>query len=96
MDLAIGLEAPEAEYEVLLLQFVGGVIVTPEEAQDRHVTQGVGGGVKMVRDQKVLSFVTNRVQMLYKMVFKPLLGFIDVEKATLGAADAVGHTDGCA
>eukprot|EP00061_Rhincodon_typus_P011182 g36017.t1 len=35
---AIGLWAPEAEYEVLL-QFACGVIVTLE-AQDGHVTQG--------------------------------------------------------
>eukprot|EP00061_Rhincodon_typus_P010152 g34222.t1 len=33
----------EAEYEMLLLQFAGDVIVILEEAQDGHITQGVGG-----------------------------------------------------
>eukprot|EP00061_Rhincodon_typus_P009097 g32308.t1 len=36
---AIGLQAPEVEYEMLLLQFAGDVIVTLEEAQDGQVTQ---------------------------------------------------------
>eukprot|EP00061_Rhincodon_typus_P008997 g32113.t1 len=45
-------KVPEAEYEVLLLQFVCGITVTLEEGQDGHVTQGLGGGVKMVGDQK--------------------------------------------
>eukprot|EP00061_Rhincodon_typus_P006781 g27775.t1 len=59
--------------------WVIGVIVTLEEGQDGHVTQGVGRGVKMIGDQKVLLFVANRVQALYKTVSKPLLGFTDVE-----------------
>eukprot|EP00061_Rhincodon_typus_P000608 g12205.t1 len=84
------------EYEALLLQFVGAVIETLEAAQDGHVTQGVGGRVKMVRDWKVLSFVANRVQMLYKMVSEPPLGLTDVEEATSGAADTIDHIDGCA
>eukprot|EP00061_Rhincodon_typus_P010863 g35463.t1 len=50
----------------------------------------------MVRNWKVLSFVANRAQMLYKMVSEPLLGLTDVEEATLGAANAVDHIDGCA
>eukprot|EP00061_Rhincodon_typus_P001389 g14669.t1 len=84
------------EYEVLLLQFVGGVIVTLEEAQDGHVAQGVGGRVDVVLDWKVLSFVTNRAQVLYKMVSEPSLGLTDVEEATSEAADAVDHISGCA
>eukprot|EP00061_Rhincodon_typus_P013247 g39505.t1 len=92
----IGLEVPEAEYEVLLLQFTSGVIVTLEEAQDGHVTQGVGGGVEVVRDWKMLTFVANRAQVLYKAVSKPLLGLPDVEEATSGAADTIDHISGCA
>eukprot|EP00061_Rhincodon_typus_P001034 g13528.t1 len=87
---AIGLLAPKTEYEVLLLKFLRGVIVTREEAQDGHVTQGVGGEVEMVRNQKVL-FVANRVQVLYKPVSEPPLGLTDVEEATSGAVDAVDH-----
>eukprot|EP00061_Rhincodon_typus_P016881 g45327.t1 len=89
-------KAPKAEYEVLLLQFVGGVIVTLEVAQDGHVIQGVGGGVEVVRGQKELSFVANRGQMLCKAVSEPLLGLTDVEEATSGAADTIDHIDGCA
>eukprot|EP00061_Rhincodon_typus_P008299 g30790.t1 len=66
-----------------------------EKAQDGHVTQGVGGGVEMVRDWK-MSFVANRAQMLYKAVSKPLFGLTDVEETTLGATDAVDHIDRCA
>eukprot|EP00061_Rhincodon_typus_P013504 g39911.t1 len=62
---------------MLLLQFVSGIIVALEEAQDGDVTQGVGGGVKMVGDKKVLSFVVYRVQMLYKMVLKSTFGLTD-------------------
>eukprot|EP00061_Rhincodon_typus_P000855 g12994.t1 len=80
----------------LLLQFAGSVIVKLEEAQDGHATQGVGGGVKMVSDQKVLSFVTYRVQMLYETVPESTLGLTDVEEATSGAADAVDQVDRCA
>eukprot|EP00061_Rhincodon_typus_P015733 g43581.t1 len=89
-------EAPNAEYEVLLLQFPGGVIVTLEDAQDGHVTQGTGGGVKMVHDWKVLSFVANKAQLLYKAVSEPPLGLTDIEEATSGALDAIGHFDRCA
>eukprot|EP00061_Rhincodon_typus_P009083 g32278.t1 len=84
------------EYEVLLLQFVGGVIVALEEGQDGHVTQGTGGGVKMVHDWKVLSFVTNRAQTLYEIFSGSTLGLANVVEATSGAADAVDHIDGCA
>eukprot|EP00061_Rhincodon_typus_P012440 g38178.t1 len=59
-------------------------------------TQGLGGGVKMVHDQKVLSFVMNRAQVLYKAISEPLLGLTDVKEATSGATDAVDHIDGCA
>eukprot|EP00061_Rhincodon_typus_P009316 g32733.t1 len=48
------------EDEMLFLQFSGGIIVALEEAQDGRVIQGVGGGVEVVRDWEVLSFVTNR------------------------------------
>eukprot|EP00061_Rhincodon_typus_P000195 g10872.t1 len=85
-----------AEYEVLLLQFAGGVIVALEEAQDGHVVQGVGEGVKMVGNRKVLSFVAYRVQMLYEMVSESTLGLTDVKEATSGAADTVDQVDGCA
>eukprot|EP00061_Rhincodon_typus_P001688 g15464.t1 len=81
---------------MLLLQFPGGVIVTLEEAQDEHVVQGVAGGVEVVRNWKVLSFVANKAQVLYKAVSEPPLGFTDVEEATLGAAEAVDHINGCA
>eukprot|EP00061_Rhincodon_typus_P001075 g13650.t1 len=81
------------EYEVLLLQFPGGNIVTLEEAHDEDVTQGVEVGVEMVHDWKVLSCTTNRAQVLYKAVSEPPLGLIDVEEATSGAADATDHID---
>eukprot|EP00061_Rhincodon_typus_P007087 g28402.t1 len=51
-----------AEYEVLLLQFPGGIVVTQEEAQNGHVVQGVEGGVEggveVVRNWEVLSSTT--------------------------------------
>eukprot|EP00061_Rhincodon_typus_P004113 g21780.t1 len=50
----------------------------------------------MVRHWKVLSFVVNRVQVLYKTVSEPLLHLIDVKEATSGSVDAVDHIDGCA
>eukprot|EP00061_Rhincodon_typus_P008302 g30799.t1 len=83
------LEAPKAEYEVLLLQIPDGIIVTLEEAQDGLVTQG--GGVEVVRDWKIWPFVTNQAQVLYKTVSKPLLGLTNVVEATSGAADAIVH-----
>eukprot|EP00061_Rhincodon_typus_P002623 g18039.t1 len=73
------------EYEVLFLQFLGGVVVTLEEAQDGHIIQKAG----VVRGWKVLVFVANRAQVLYKVVSEPPLGLTDVVEATLGAADAV-------
>eukprot|EP00061_Rhincodon_typus_P015356 g42980.t1 len=87
--------APNVEHEVLLLQFPGGVIVTVEEAQDGHVAQELGGGVEVVHDWKVLSFVVNRVQVLYKVVSEPPLGLIDAEEATSGAVDAKDRIGGC-
>eukprot|EP00061_Rhincodon_typus_P002995 g19031.t1 len=87
---------PRRNYEVLLLHFVGDVIVTLEEAQDGHVNQGVGAGVKMVRDRKVLSFVVYRAQILYNVVSESPLGLTNVEEATLGPADTVDQVDGCA
>eukprot|EP00061_Rhincodon_typus_P003186 g19479.t1 len=50
----------------------------------------------MVPDREMLSFVANRVQMLYKTVSESTLGLTDVEEGTLGAADAVDHNDTCA
>eukprot|EP00061_Rhincodon_typus_P013443 g39820.t1 len=72
-------KAPKAEYEVLLLQFPGGVVVILEDAQNEHVIQGVRDAVEVVCDWKVLSFVANRVQMLYKVDLEPPLGLTDVE-----------------
>eukprot|EP00061_Rhincodon_typus_P009526 g33099.t1 len=89
-------KAPKVEYEVLLLQFLDSIIVTLEEAQDGHVTQGVGGGVEIVRNWKVLSFVANRAQVLYKVVTEPPLGLTNVEEAISGAVDAIDHIDGYA
>eukprot|EP00061_Rhincodon_typus_P003678 g20694.t1 len=66
-----------------------GVIVTLEAAQDGHITQGVGGQVKMVHDQKVLSFVMYKEQMLDKMVSESM----DVQEATSGAACTVDQVD---
>eukprot|EP00061_Rhincodon_typus_P001832 g15910.t1 len=82
--------------EVLLLQFADSIIVTLEEAEDGHVTQGVGRPVEMVRNRKVLSFVAYRVQMLYKMASESMLGLTNVEEATSGAVDAVDQVDRCA
>eukprot|EP00061_Rhincodon_typus_P002163 g16790.t1 len=70
-------------------QKVLSFVVILEEAQDGHV-------VEVVRDQEVLSFVANRVPVLYKAVSEPLLGLTDVEEATSGATDAIDHIDGCA
>eukprot|EP00061_Rhincodon_typus_P018040 g47038.t1 len=67
------------EHEVLLLQFPGGVIVTLEEALG-YIAQGVGGGVEMAHDRKVLLFIVYRAQMVYKMVSEPSLGLTDVEE----------------
>eukprot|EP00061_Rhincodon_typus_P018387 g47539.t1 len=47
----------------------------------------------MVRDWKVLSFVTCRAQVLYKVISEPPLGFTDVEEATLGSADTIDLID---
>eukprot|EP00061_Rhincodon_typus_P002797 g18490.t1 len=87
--------APKAEYKVQLLQFLGGIVVTLEEAQEGHVVQGVGGGVEVVRDWKVL-FVASRAQVIYKTVSKPPIGLTDVEEAMSGAMDAVDHISRCA
>eukprot|EP00061_Rhincodon_typus_P011718 g36952.t1 len=81
---------------MLLLQFPGGIVVTLEEAQVGHVTVGVGGEVEMVHNWKVLLFVVNRLQVLYKAVSEPPLGLTGLEKATSGAAHAIDHIDRCA
>eukprot|EP00061_Rhincodon_typus_P012061 g37532.t1 len=49
----------------------------------------------MVGDWKVLSFVMNRAQTLYKALSKSTLGLTGVEEATSGAAEAVGQVDRC-
>eukprot|EP00061_Rhincodon_typus_P006260 g26715.t1 len=71
-------------------------MVTLETTQDGYVTQGVGGGGEMAGDWKVLSFVANKAQVLYKVVTEPPLGLTDVEEATSGTADTVDYVDGCA
>eukprot|EP00061_Rhincodon_typus_P009844 g33651.t1 len=71
------------------------VIVTLEDAQDGHVIQGVGGGIKMVGNRKVLSFVVYRKQMLYEMGPKSTLGLTKVQEPTLGATDTVDQVGGC-
>eukprot|EP00061_Rhincodon_typus_P013374 g39709.t1 len=86
VEVAIGLYA--VEYEVLLFQFAGDIIVALGEAQDRCGIKGVGG-VKMVGDRKVLLFVTYRAQMLHETVPESALGLTDVEEATSGATDTV-------
>eukprot|EP00061_Rhincodon_typus_P003609 g20510.t1 len=76
---------------------MGGVTVELEEAQNGHVAQEVEGVVKMDGDQKVLSFVMYRLQMLHETVPESTLGRTDIEEATLGAMDTIdqvgGHTD---
>eukprot|EP00061_Rhincodon_typus_P017713 g46538.t1 len=49
----------------------------------------------MVGDQKVLSFVLYRAQILYEKVSESLLGLTDVEEATSGATDTVDQVGGC-
>eukprot|EP00061_Rhincodon_typus_P004850 g23578.t1 len=48
----------------------------------------------MVRNWKVLSFIVNRAQVLYKAISEPQLGLTNVEEATSGAADAVDYIGG--
>eukprot|EP00061_Rhincodon_typus_P003654 g20633.t1 len=50
----------------------------------------------MVCDWKVLSFVTNRAQVLYKAVSEPPLSLTNVKETTSGAADAIDNISGCA
>eukprot|EP00061_Rhincodon_typus_P006900 g28007.t1 len=69
--------------------------VALEEAQDGHAIQGVGGGVKMVDNWKVMLFVTYRTQMLYETVSNSMHGLTDVAEGTLGAADIVDQVGGC-
>eukprot|EP00061_Rhincodon_typus_P011289 g36194.t1 len=83
------------EHEVLFLQFTCGIIVTLEETQDGHVIKGVGRGVEMVSNRKVLLIILNRVQTLCKSVSESLLGLTDVEEATWGATDTVDQVRGC-
>eukprot|EP00061_Rhincodon_typus_P001303 g14353.t1 len=72
------------------------IIVTLQEAEDGHVVQGVGGGVEMVRDWEVQTFVANRAEVFRKAVPEPPFGFPDVEEAKSGTADAVYHIGRCA
>eukprot|EP00061_Rhincodon_typus_P012090 g37584.t1 len=85
-------EADKVEYEVLLLQFACVVIVALEEAQDGHITQGVGRGVEMVHNRKVLSFVANRVQAFQKATSWSH----QCRGGHIGSSDAIDHIDGCA
>eukprot|EP00061_Rhincodon_typus_P015510 g43222.t1 len=79
----------KVEYEVLFLQFACGVIVTLEEAQDGHVTKGVGGGVKIVGNRKVVLIKAYREQMLHDLATETTLGLTDVEETTMGVTDTV-------
>eukprot|EP00061_Rhincodon_typus_P013806 g40405.t1 len=85
------------KYEVLFLQFTCCVIVTLEEAQDGHVTKGMGVGVTMVGNQMVVLIGECRAQMLRELVTEPALGLSNVEETTSGAMDTVdqigGYTD---
>eukprot|EP00061_Rhincodon_typus_P016391 g44584.t1 len=92
LGMAVG---SEAEYEVLLLQFACGIIVALEDAQDEHVIKGVGEGVKMVSNQKVLSIIMYRVQMFHETVPESELCLTDIEEATSGAIDTVDQVGGC-
>eukprot|EP00061_Rhincodon_typus_P002972 g18964.t1 len=67
--------------------------VTLEEAQDGHVTQGVGGGVKCLATGRCCRL--SRTEH-YEKVSKSMLGLTDVEENTSGAVDAVDHIDRCA
>eukprot|EP00061_Rhincodon_typus_P012429 g38161.t1 len=87
--------APEAEYELLLLQFAGGVIVTLEEAPDGHVIKGVGGEVKMVSNQTVLLIIVYEAQVFCESITETALGLTDIEQATSGATDTVDQVGGC-
>eukprot|EP00061_Rhincodon_typus_P005862 g25878.t1 len=75
-------------------KFTSGIIETLEEAQDGHVTQGVGGAIKMVGNRKMLLIIAYRVQKLCESVTESVLGFIDVQEATLGATDTVDQVGG--
>eukprot|EP00061_Rhincodon_typus_P005980 g26135.t1 len=68
--------------------------MTLEAAQDGHVTQGLEGGVKMVCNRKVLSFVAYRARVHYKTVSKSPLGLTDAKEATSGEVDAVDQCAG--
>eukprot|EP00061_Rhincodon_typus_P013438 g39815.t1 len=93
--MAIGLEAPEVEYEVVFLQFACGVIVILKEAQDGHVIKGVGRGVKIVGSRKVLLITEYGVQMLHKLVTDSAFGLTDVVETTSGATDPVEQDEEC-
>eukprot|EP00061_Rhincodon_typus_P006982 g28192.t1 len=80
---------------MLFLQFTYGVVVTLEEAQDGHVTQGVRGAVKMVDKQKVLFIGVYRDQMLCKSVMESALVLTNVEETTSGAKDTVDQIGLC-
>eukprot|EP00061_Rhincodon_typus_P016148 g44207.t1 len=65
-----------------------------EEAQDGHVTQGVGGVVKMVGNRKELLIIVYGAQVLCKSVTESTFGLTDVEEATSGATDTVDQDVG--
>eukprot|EP00061_Rhincodon_typus_P008962 g32041.t1 len=65
--------------------------VALEEAQDGRVIKGMGEGIKMVSNWKVVLIITYRAQMLHETVPESALDLTDVEEATSGAMD----TEGC-
>eukprot|EP00061_Rhincodon_typus_P005132 g24275.t1 len=71
--------------------FLRGVIVALE---DGRVIQGVGGGVKVVCDQKVLLIIAYRAQMIHESVTKCTLGHTNAEETTSGATDTVDQVGG--
>eukprot|EP00061_Rhincodon_typus_P008698 g31543.t1 len=63
----------------------------PEEAQDGHVTKGVGRGVEMAGKGKVVSIGAYGAQVLCESVTESTFGLADIVETTLGTMDAVGQ-----
>eukprot|EP00061_Rhincodon_typus_P017139 g45702.t1 len=83
------------EYGVLFLRNACGIIVALEEAQDGHVAKGVGGGIEMAGNRKMLLITEYRVQMLHELVTKSAFGLNNVEEISSGATDTVDQAGGC-
>eukprot|EP00061_Rhincodon_typus_P016464 g44695.t1 len=79
---------------MLLLQFACGIIVTLEEAQDGHVIEGMGEGIKMVGNWKVLLILVYTAQTLCESVIESVLGLTDVDEAASGATDTADLVGG--